>query len=33
VRVVSASAPSPEAQPIAPSLEDVYLQLVSGNGN
>jgi len=31
VRVVSASAPSPEAQPIAPSLEDVYLQLVSQN--
>jgi len=33
VRVVSASAPSSEAQPIAPSLEDVYLQLVSANGN
>jgi ABC-2 type transport system ATP-binding protein len=33
LRVVSASAPSPEAQPIAPSLEDVYLQLVSSNGN
>jgi len=32
VRVVSASAPSPEAQPIAPSLEDVYLPLVSQNG-
>jgi len=33
VRVVSASAPSPEAQPIVPSLEDVYLQLVSSKGN
>jgi len=32
VRVVSESAPSPEAQPIAPSLEDVYLHLVSQNG-
>ena len=32
VRVVSASAPSPEAQPVSPSLEDVYLQLVSANG-
>jgi ABC-type multidrug transport system ATPase subunit len=32
VRVVSDSAPSPEAQPIAPSLEDVYLHLVSTNG-
>jgi ABC-type multidrug transport system ATPase subunit len=32
VRVVSETAPSPEAQPIAPSLEDVYLQLVSQNG-
>lgn len=33
VRVVSTVAPLPEAQPIAPSLEDVYLQLVSSNGN
>ncbi len=32
VRVVSASAPSPEAQPVSPSLEDVYLHLVSQNG-
>ncbi|PKN93602.1 MAG: ABC transporter ATP-binding protein [Chloroflexi bacterium HGW-Chloroflexi-6] len=32
VRVVSASAPSPEAQPVPPSLEDVYLHLVSQNG-
>lgn len=32
VRVVSETAPSADAQPIAPSLEDVYLQLVSGNG-
>jgi ABC-2 type transport system ATP-binding protein len=32
VRVVSQSAPAPEAQPIAPNLEDVYLHLVSQNG-
>jgi ABC-2 type transport system ATP-binding protein len=32
VRVVSESAPAADAQPIAPSLEDVYLQLVSQNG-
>jgi ABC-2 type transport system ATP-binding protein len=32
VRVVSASAPAPEAQPSPPSLEDVYLQLVSTDG-
>jgi hypothetical protein len=32
VRVVSDSAPSPEAQPIPPNLEDVYLHLVSTNG-
>jgi ABC-2 type transport system ATP-binding protein len=32
VRVVSDSAPSPQAQPIAPSLEDVYLQLVATDG-
>ena len=32
VRVVSADPPSPEAQPVPPSLEDVYLHLVSGNG-
>ena len=25
-------APSPEAQPVSPSLEDVYLHLVSQNG-
>lgn len=29
VRVVSDTAPSPEAQPVVPSLEDVYLHLVS----
>ena len=32
VRVVSADSPSPEAQPVPPSLEDVYLHLVSENG-
>jgi ABC-type multidrug transport system ATPase subunit len=32
VRLVSDSAPSPQAQPIPPSLEDVYLQLVSTDG-
>jgi ABC-2 type transport system ATP-binding protein len=32
VRVVSEASPSPEAQAIAPSLEDVYLHLVSQNG-
>ena len=32
VRVVSEASPSPEAQTIAPSLEDVYLHLVSQNG-
>jgi len=32
VRVVSETAPSADAQPIAPSLEDAYLQLVSRNG-
>jgi ABC-type multidrug transport system ATPase subunit len=32
VRVVCESAPSPSAQPILPSLEDVYLYLVSPNG-
>ena len=32
VRVVSDSAPSPEAQPIPPCLEDVYLQLVTTDG-
>lgn len=32
VRVVSESVPSPKAQPILPSLEDVYLHLVSANG-
>ena len=32
VRVVSDSAPSADAQPIAPNLEDVYLHLVSQNG-
>ncbi|MFZ6030636.1 MAG: ABC transporter ATP-binding protein [Chloroflexota bacterium] len=33
VRVVSASIPSPEALPVSPSLEDIYLHLVSSNGN
>ena len=32
VRVVSDSVPSFEAQPVTPSLEDVYLHLVSQNG-
>jgi ABC-type multidrug transport system ATPase subunit len=32
VRVVSESSPDSEAQPILPSLEDVYLYLVSLNG-
>ena len=32
VRVVSESAPAAKAQPILPSLEDVYLYLVSANG-
>lgn len=32
VRVVSESAPAAEAQPLAPSLEDVYLHVVSQNG-
>lgn len=32
VRVVSERAPTADAQPVAPSLEDVYLQLVSRNG-
>ena len=32
VRVVSDSAPAPQAQPIPPTLEDVYLQLVSTDG-
>jgi ABC-type multidrug transport system ATPase subunit len=32
VRVVSSSSPAVGAQPIAPSLEDVYLYLVSQNG-
>ena len=32
VRLVSDSAPSPQAQPIPPSLEDVYLHLVSTDG-
>jgi ABC-type multidrug transport system ATPase subunit len=32
VRVVSDTAPTADAQPIAPSLEDVYLHLVSQNG-
>jgi ABC-type multidrug transport system ATPase subunit len=32
VRVISETAPASEALPIAPSLEDVYLQLVSENG-
>ncbi len=33
VRVVSKTAPTQHAQLIAPSLEDVYLQLVSGKGS
>ena len=32
VRVVSEAAPAPEAERVAPSLEDVYLQEVSQNG-
>ena len=32
VRVISEAPPSADALPIAPSLEDVYLQLVSENG-
>jgi ABC-type multidrug transport system ATPase subunit len=32
LRVVSATAPAAEAQALAPSLEDAYLKLVSGNG-
>src|SRR5512143_1135857 len=32
VRVVSEATPAPEAQRVSPSLEDVYLQLGSGNG-
>jgi ABC-type multidrug transport system ATPase subunit len=32
VRVVSTLAPSPEAQSVSPSLEDVYLHLVSQDG-
>jgi len=32
VRVVSQSAPDPQAQPIPPNLEDVYLHLVSQDG-
>jgi ABC-type multidrug transport system ATPase subunit len=32
VRVVSGTRPSPHAQLVSPSLEDVYLHLVSGNG-
>jgi ABC-2 type transport system ATP-binding protein len=32
VRLVSASRPTPAAQPVAPSLEDVYLHLVSRDG-
>jgi ABC-2 type transport system ATP-binding protein len=33
VRVVSESSPAAEAEPISPSLEDVYLYLVSENGS
>jgi ABC-2 type transport system ATP-binding protein len=33
VRVVSELIPAPEAQPVSPSLEDVYLSLVSRSGN
>lgn len=32
VRVVSEASPAPEAQPVSPSLEDVYLHLVAGEG-
>jgi ABC-type multidrug transport system ATPase subunit len=32
VRAVSEASPSPEAQTVVPSLEDVYLHLVSQNG-
>lgn len=32
VRVVSEASPASEAQMVSPSLEDVYLHLVSGNG-
>jgi ABC-2 type transport system ATP-binding protein len=32
IRVVSETSPSPEAQVIAPSLEDVYLHLISQDG-
>jgi hypothetical protein len=32
VRVVSEAAPTPEAQPVTPSLEDAYLWLVSMDG-
>jgi len=32
VRVVSDARPAPEAKAVSPSLEDVYLHLVSGNG-
>lgn len=32
VRVVSEASPASEAQRVSPSLEDVYLHLVSGNG-
>ena len=32
LRVVSEASPAPEAQLVSPSLEDVYLHLVSGNG-
>ena len=32
VRVVSDVSPAPEAQQVSPSLEDVYLHLVTGNG-
>jgi len=32
LRIVSDAAPAPEAEHLAPSLEDVYLHLVSSNG-
>jgi ABC-2 type transport system ATP-binding protein len=32
VRVVSDAAPSPDAQRVSPTLEDVYLSLVSQSG-
>ena len=33
VRAVSETTPAPDAQPVFPSLEDVYLYLVAQNGS